>query len=428
MLIRVLHVVGIMNKGGIETFVLNVVCHMDRNHIVSEILCTMPGTGAYEPELDELGIPVHKIGEEFSSYEGKLRYIGQYRTYKKWFDEHEYDVVHVHGSHAFDLSIAVQAIADSKYKSAIIVHSHTASGDHVFLEKVFAKHLSHAPIVRLSCSKPAAQWMFGSQASYRLIKNGIDAEAFRYDNVKRSEIRKELGISSSDRVIVHVGRLVPVKNHPFLIDVLLYMLDKGIPVKMVFVGDGPDREQLERRTKELGISDSVLFLGSRADVPAILSASDAFAMPSYHEGLPLAAVEAQASGLPTLLSANVADEAAFTDLAEFLPIDEGIGPWVKRLNSIFQDSVSRQGQRQEAVDSVKQAGFDIETTVKQLSSIYRHLLGEKQLEREDGGYKNEYVPDECTGNTVLHREKRSRMETLKRIKAVGSDTPTAGNR
>ena len=374
MLIRVLHVVGIMNKGGIETFVLNVVRYMDRNRIASEILCTMPGSGAYEPELDELGVPVHKIGEVFSSHKGKLRYIGQYRTYKKWFDEHEYDVVHIHGSHAFDMAIAVKAATDSRNHCAIIAHSHTAFGEHVLLNSVFAKYLAKADITRLACSELAAEWLFGKGSQHVLVRNGIDTEKFRFDVKNRYRLRKELGVSAGETVVVQVGRLVPLKNHAFLFEVIACAQSEGIRCKMIVVGDGPDRSKLEQRATELGIAQSVLFLGLRADVSAILSASDVFAMPSHYEGLPLAAVEAQASGLPTLLSSNVARETALSDFAKFLPIDEDVGAWCDELQSLSKGSECREAERQKAVEVVQHAGFDIGMTIDQLSSIYMEIV------------------------------------------------------
>ena len=174
--------------------------------------------------------------------------------------------------------------------------------------------------------------------------------------------------------MVQVGRLVPLKNHAFLFEVIACAQSEGIRCKMIVVGDGPDRSKLEQRATELGIAQSVLFLGLRADVSAILSASDVFAMPSHYEGLPLAAVEAQASGLPTLLSSNVAREAALSDFAKFLPIDEDVGAWCDELQSLSKGSECREAERQKAVEVVQHAGFDIGMTIDQLSSIYMEIV------------------------------------------------------
>lgn len=374
-MIKVLHVVGIMNKGGIESLVLNIVQHSDRVAIRQEILCTIPGDGAYEPELAAMGVPVHKIGEEFSSHTGRLRYIGQYREYRKWFDRHEFNIIHIHGSHAFDVSIAAKAALDSKSEWKVVVHSHTASGEHARLNSVFSKYLSKAPVIRLSCSKPAANWLFGKGSAYTLVKNGIDVDKFRFNSVSRSALRKDLGLSADDKVLVHVGRLVPVKNHALLFNAVSQMHREGNPCKLLLVGDGPDREKLQDLTRELGIDQSVLFLGLRSDIPAILSASDVFVMPSYHEGLPMAAVEAQASGLPTVLSANVARETAISDQTEFLSIDEGATPWVAELSALLSGNGCSGARRSEAAEFVKASGFDIHATVNQLTTVYRESAG-----------------------------------------------------
>lgn len=367
-----LHVVGIMNKGGIETFVLNVVRHIDRHHFISEILCTTPGTGAYEPELDELGVPVHKIGEEFSSYKGKLRYVGQYRTYKKWFDAHEYDVVHIHGSHAFDTAIAVKATMDSCCRCAVIVHSHTTLGEHAGLNDMFAKYLAKTNITRLACSELAAEWLFGKGSSYALVKNGIDTEEFRFDIKSRNKLREELEVSERETVVAQVGRLVPVKNHIFLFDVIARACAEGIRCKLLVVGDGPDRPMLECYAAELGIDGRISFMGLRSDISEILSASDVFAMPSHYEGLGIAAIEAQASGLPTLVSDRIPSEACVTDLARRLPIDMGPGVWVDEIASICTDL----DIRELAFDKVRSSGYDIKQAVQELTRLYNTTVRE----------------------------------------------------
>lgn len=370
-MIKILHVVGIMNKGGIETFILNVVRHLDRSSFESEILATVPGTGAYEPDLAELGIPVHKIGEELSSYRGKLRFFRQYRVYRKWFAAHRYDVIHIHGSHAFDIAIAVKAAMDSRNKCTIIAHSHTASGEHGKLNKLFAKYLAKANIVRLACSEPAAKWLYGKESSYSILRNGIDTEAFRFDAKNRNRIRKELNILPEEVVVTQVGRLVPVKNHAFSFDVISHAHHDGVRCKLLVIGDGPDRPMLERYAFESGIDRLVLFLGLRSDISEILSASDVFVMPSHYEGLGIAAVEAQASGLPTLVSDHIPNETCITDLARRLPIDLGPQAWVDEIKSASIDLDARE----RAFKAVERSGYDIEQTIQQLARLYRTATG-----------------------------------------------------
>lgn len=372
---KILHVVGIMNKGGIETFVLSVVRNIDRHRFMSEILCTIPGTGAYESELNKLGVPVHKIGEEFSSHKGKLRYVGQYRAYKKWFDAHEYDIVHIHGSHAFDVAIAVKAVTDSRSCCAIVAHSHTTFGEHVVLNGACAKYLAKADITRLACSDEAAGWLFGKGSSYVLVKNGIDTEKFRFDAERRYKLREEMGILTNETVVAQVGRLVPVKNHEFMFNVIARTQKEGMRCKLLVVGDGSDRSKLEQRAAELGIAQSVLFLGLRSDIPAILSASDVFAMPSLYEGLGIAAIEAQASGLLTLVSNQVPSEACVTNLAKRLPINMGPEVWANEIASTCVDLDARE----RAFGEIRRSGYDIRNTVRELAKLYSAAVGESRI-------------------------------------------------
>lgn len=382
-MIKVLHVVGIMDKGGIETLILNVVRHMDRDCFEFAILCTIPGKGAYEPELSKLKVPVHKVGEKFSSCKGKLRYIGQYRTYREWFSTHCFDIVHIHGSHAFDTSIAVKAALDSRSCGAIIAHSHTEFGEHAWLNAFFAQYLARMPITRLSCSEPASKWLYGKKAfSVPIIKNGINVESFRFNKMARERVRSELAIAPTDRVAVHVGRLSPVKNHVFLFKILVRLRSNNAPIKLLLVGDGPEKQRLKDLAEKMGVSESVYFLGLRSDVSAVLAAADIFMMPSFHEGLPLAAVEAQASGLPTLLSSNIAKEAAFTNLAKLLPISPDEKEWVEevQLLTVFNDNW--ESARSEAADMVRRAGYDISDAVSDLSDLYMAVFGKaRKIER-----------------------------------------------
>lgn len=367
-MITVLNVVGRMDRGGLETFVMNVLRNADTSLIHCDILCTLRGVGDYEAEAKELGACVFHIGEVFQAHCGKLRFIGQFREYRKWFSKHPYDVIHIHGSHAFDNLIAVGAALICGC-GKVVCHSHTNDGEHKKLNALAASCLRKLPIIRLACSKQAGEWLYGRSDCFEVIKNGINVEKFAFKESGRRECRAQLDISDDDKVIAHTGRLVDVKNQPFLLDVLANLLrndsDRWF---LLLVGAGENEEKLRDKALAQGIERHVQFLGLRNDIPRILSAADVYVMPSIHEGLPLAAVEAQANGLPTLISSGMSPETKLRTSTRVMDLDSGTDAWASAVVEMV--SAKQMRGRHLGAREVRAAGFDISATVGRLCEIY----------------------------------------------------------
>lgn len=211
--------------------------------------------------------------------------------------------------------------------------------------------------------------MFGGNA-YTVLNNAIDAEKYRYDCQIRNQVRDELKISKSDFVIGHVGRFNPQKNHPFLIDVFKSVHDKNRNSKLLLVGTGNGQRNIREKVDGLGLSDSVFFLGNRGDVNRILQAIDVFLFPSLYEGLPLSIIEAQAAGLPCIISDSVPSECRVTDLAESLDLNLPIDEWA---NVVLE----KQGTiRKNTIDDIKKSGFDVKQNVVKLEEFYLNSVEE----------------------------------------------------
>ena len=243
-----------------------------------------------------------------------------------FFDNHKYDIVH---SHLDCMSAYPLKIAQKHGVKVRIAHSHSKSQDKnlKYPIKLLSKHLIPKYATHLfSCGKEAGDWMFGGNA-YTVLNNAIDAEKYRYDCQIRNQVRDELKISKSDFVIGHVGRFNPPKNHPFLIDVFKSVHDKNRNSKLLLVGTGNGQSNIREKVDNLGLSNSVFFLGNRGDVNRILQAMDVFLFPSLYEGLGIAALEAQAAGLPCIISDSVPSECRVTDLAESLDLNLPIDEW-----------------------------------------------------------------------------------------------------
>ncbi len=152
-----------------------------------------------------------------------------------------------------------------------------------------------------------------------VIPNAIDTKKYFYDGDKRNRKRFELGLQDYF-VVGHIGRFHPQKNHKFLLEIFKCIKEKQEKSKLVLVGDGPLRSQIENQIQKLGIEDSVMLLGSRSDVPEILQAMDVLVFPSLYEGLPGVVLEAQAAGLPCIVSDTVTEEVAITNLVKYLSL------------------------------------------------------------------------------------------------------------
>lgn len=199
-----------------------------------------------------------------------------------------------------------------------------------------------------------------------MIPNAIELDKFRFDPTVRRETREELGIAEDTFLIGHVGRFMPQKNQAFLIDVLADLLPNRPNTMLAFVGDGPDRADVQQHAEELGVADYVLFLGQRSDVNRLYQAFDVFCLPSRYEGLCLVGVEAQRAGLLCLFSDAITREVDATNTSRFMPIDSH-----KEWSSII--STLRLGMR---IDPPEKAfiNFDICQNARRLTSLYEELL------------------------------------------------------
>lgn len=368
-MISVVHVVGKMNRGGLETFIMNVLRNINTREFHCDILCTLPGAGDYDSEAAECGAILYNIGDAFQAHSGKMRFLFQFRDYVTWFKQHKYDVVHVHGSHAFDNSIAIMGALKAGCQM-VISHSHTNDGGHKAINALSAQYLQKADIVRLACSHQAGKWLYGNDNCFEIIKNGIDVERFAYSSSDRREIRASLGISGDEKVIMSTGRLVDVKNQSFLLYILNTLLEVDQRGWSLFlVGEGENETALRDEARRLGVEGNVYFLGLRNDVHRLLSASDVFVMTSLHEGLPLAAVEAQANGLLTYISSGTSPETKLLSSTSILNLDDGPKLWAREIRSALK-SASRENAAIQATAHVKALGFDIAQTVTRLECIY----------------------------------------------------------
>ena len=299
---RILHVVGGMNRGGIETWLMHVLRNIDRSRFQNDFLVHTEQRCAYDDELLSLGSRL--LPCPFAHQ--PLAYASHFRSLVA--ENGPYDVVHshVHYFNGFVLRLAKAAGVPQR-----IAHSHNDPGfaeahrgilrrGYTFLG---SRWIQHYATRGAAASRRAAASLFGENwqrnSRWRTLSYAIDLTPFER-RIDRAEVCGELGVPPDAFLIGHAGRFVPQKNHPLVLQIARSLITGNRPdTHLVLLGDGPLRPEIERQATELGIGHAVHFLGVRADVPRImLGAMDLFLFPSHFEGLGLVAVEAQAAGLP----------------------------------------------------------------------------------------------------------------------------------
>lgn len=356
--IRVLQVVTHMDRGGLETMLMNYYRHMDRDKVQFDFLVHRQARAAYDDEIEALGGKIYRLP----------RLIPWGVIYRKaldaFFEEHkEYRIVHVHQ----DCLSSVALKAAKKHGIPVrIAHSHSASQDKdlkYIMKLIYKRSIPSYATDLFACGKQAGDWMFGG-APYQILNNAIDTKLYGYDPAIRKAMREELAIAEGELVVGHVGRFSPPKNHGFLIDIFAETLKIVPDAKLVLVGDGELRTQIGEKVKALGIGSRVIFTGIRSDVPALMQAMDVFVFPSLYEGLPVTLVEAQAAGLPCVISDKIPKDCDLTDLICRYPLEGLAENWAEQI------CACRKKRKKDTATDIVAAGFDIRENARWLERSY----------------------------------------------------------
>lgn len=282
-----------------------------------------------------------------------MRILDEANQIEKFLKENHYDIVHIH--YTTPLRAPYLLAAKKAGVGTRIYHAHSAAISGKSKLKMMVYEYYRKKIIEwgtdwVGCSRAAAEWIFPQKYvdsdKVKVVYNGIDTKRFKYNVEKRREIRAELGIADNF-LLVHTGRFIDQKNQGFVLDVFKVVKQKNPDAKMVFLGTGNLLNEIEQKAEMLGIKSDVFFLGVKENVQDYLSAADCYIMPSLYEGLPVAAVEAQCSGLPCVMSANITKEVALTKATCFLSLDESVDVWadevLKYRNAIkFSNEESKQ--------------------------------------------------------------------------------------
>ena len=354
---RVLQIVTHMNRGGLESMIMNYYRSIDRDRFQFDFLTHREHEGDFDAEIKKLGGRIYHVPplNPFS---------GRYATaLKQFYAAHPYRVVHAHLDcmSAYPLKAAKEA---GVYKR--IAHAHNTSQNKDI--KYPIKLMSRGKIAKYAtdlyaCGREAGDWMYRG-APYTVLNNAIDARAYVYNADIRHEVRGSLRLDGK-LVIGHIGSMNAVKNQTFLLEIFAALHEEMPESMLLLVGDGPDRKALEQKAAALRIADAVFFTGVRSDIPRLLQAMDVFVFPSLFEGLPVSLVEAQAAGLPCIVSDAVSVECRLTEQLRFLSLNRPARDWagmIRRAAAV---------QRQDTYEEIRAAGYDVRENVKRLEELYQ---------------------------------------------------------
>ncbi len=368
--IRVLNIVGRMDRGGIETLIMNLYRNIDRDKVQFDFLAHYGREATYNDEIRSLGgciyeMPALKKDDHQAYYWKLFTYIIALNRFFK--ERREYKIIH---GHMTNTAAIYMPIAKKYGVTCRIAHSHNTRGKDGLLG-VVTKFL-HRFVYKnatdwFSCSKAASYWFYPKEAidagKITIVANAVDADRFRFSPSTREKMRKALGLE--DKVVIGcVARFRPEKNHIFLVEVLQEVLKREPRAVLLFAGEGSTEDETKKKAMELGLQDHVFFLGARTDIPDILQAMDVFVLASLWEGLPVSGIEAQAAGLHCVVSDGVTDEMNVIGMVEYLPLDATKKIWADAL----LDAARK--ERHDTYEQIKTSGYDIHTTASWLQQFY----------------------------------------------------------
>ena len=374
---RVLHVLKSLPLGGIETWLMHVLRRDQDSSVQHELLLMVDEPGVYEPEVRDLGIPIHKL-----PFHGSwLRWFADLRRFLK--EKGPFDAVHSHVAYAVGAPIiAIAALAGVPSR---IAHQHEARSLGADFRTVRDRFIRRGAMIlydlaatrRIGITEAAMEEIAGKAWRRRkdcsILLYGFEYSSFTGAANRARKLRRDLRLGPSDRVIGHVGRFDPVKNHAFLLKAFAQVVQADANVRLVMVGQGRLEPAMRKLAEELGIDQLVRFAGSTQDIAAFMALFDLFVFPSFSEGLGIVCVEAQAAGTRVLASDTLPREAAITPGGvELLPLAAGEGAWAERIGLLL---ALPKPDAEEWLRTVEQSAFGLDRCVRELHEIYREQLG-----------------------------------------------------
>lgn len=359
---KVACIISKMEVGGAETFLMKIFRHLDRSKYCMDFIVSTNEPCAYDEEIRKLGGTIYSVTTKeknpISNFM-EIRNIVRKNHYKNVLKVSEYSIG------ALDLLAAKCGGATNCCMRSTNGGSLESKGK-LMMHKVFIPCSNRICDTYIAPSSEAARFTFGESVvkgnKVHYLNNGINLSDYIYNSEELNTIRNSLNIDGRF-VVTHVGRFSRQKNHEFLLEVFRNVLLKKPESILLCVGDGELRPSIEQMAKKLGIYDSVRFLGIRSDVNKILGISDVVVFPSLYEGMPNSIIEAQAAGVPCILSDTITRECNIAGIVKFLPLDSNYQEWA---DTILR---TKRGNIMECQTKLTKAGYSLDDVVDNFISL-----------------------------------------------------------
>ena len=386
-MIKVLIIAGALHIGGAERVAANLCQYAPAKEFAFDYVVFDGYENVYGHKIEARGGRVITLAPPRKGY---LHYCIEL---SRLIRRNRYSVVHSHTQFNSGINLAIAKLLGVPIR---IAHSHTTKTEHPvsMIQKLYEHAMRclirHSATELVACGVEAGHWMFGRKRFNKkgiVLRNGIDARMYSFSEENRSRIRALYGISPNSFVIGHTGTLQPLKNQEFLIRLLPDLLANKPDTVLLLLGGGSSAEQvrLEIIAAECGVRDSIIFGGPVLNVHEALSAMDVFAFPSLREGTPLSLLEAQANGLPCIVSDLIPNDAFLTDLISVLPLDN-TADWVTALCSAKRLEPKYYAER------IMESGYDVHQAYLPVYTLYRSIAS-VSLSFDDGRGDNTEILD-----------------------------------
>ena len=351
-------------RNGVSNVIFNYLDFMDMNGLAIDVVSMCTPDPSYEKIMEDKGVDCFVIPRTSKSI------IKRWYAIYKLIKERKYDAIHLHcNSHTAVFELSAAWAAGCKVR---IVHSHSTKCNlpriHKLLTPMFNRLCTHG----IACGKEAGLWMFDKKP-FLIMKNGVNTELYGFKTEKRKKYREKLGFAADNIVIGHVGGFYNIKNHKFLVEIFSHLHNQNSLYRLLLVGDGELRLEIESQIRNLGLDNCVKLTGRVQDVHNYLNAMDIIVMPSLFEGLPLALIEQQTNGLRCIVSDTVSSEANVTGNIHFVSLDSSAKDWASIINdTVFANcrAISRESMSQDSIKSIKDNGYSIREEANKLKTFY----------------------------------------------------------
>lgn len=373
--LKVLHILGTLNRGGAETLVMNLFRSVDNRQVQFDFMIHTKKNCDYTGEILLNKGSIYSV-PSYKGYNHSL-YV---KAIAEVFSKEAYDIIHCHVRSTAAIMINIA----HSYGIKAISHSHSVSsgrGIRGLIKLLYQFPIRYTADYFLACSQEAGQWLYGKRVcnsdKFYILKNGIPVDKFAFDNEKRVRVRKSLNIENTT-VIGNVGSFEYPKNHKRIFELFCEYLNVNKEAVLLLIGDGSEKLAIMDKVMQNKLINKVFFIGNISDISPYLCAMDVFLFPSHYEGLGIAVIEAQANGLPCIVSTGLPKEVGVTELVDFVDLQKENSEWIKAMCNVSKTD------RMAYAEILKYAGFDIEDTGRQLIKIYLKIIDNISKRNENG--------------------------------------------